>query len=231
MISPGDGCAGSGKDPAEKPVRVEALEMSLGRIWCPFKGVKCKDLGDNRFLFTFLQGSGKRRALEDGPWMFGKDLVVMAEFDGEKTIDEIEFNFIPIWVRILKMPLGLMNKAAGEVIGALIGEVMEVDADDDDMAIGQYMRIKIKLDICKPLMRCVMLDLGDGKEEKKKWCPIMYEYLPDFCYTCGFIGHTDRNCTIPWEKGTPQQFSKALRFIPEKKRFSEQWKRGGEPRS
>ena len=64
--------------------------------------------------------------------MFGKDLVVMAEFDGEKTIDEIEFNFIPIWVRILKMPLGLMNKAAGEVIGALIGEVMEVDADDDD---------------------------------------------------------------------------------------------------
>ena len=37
--------------------------------------------------------------------------------------------------------------------------------------------------------------------------------------------------TIPLEKGTPQQFSKALRFIPEKKRFGEQWKRGGEPRS
>lgn len=102
-----------GKVFAEKPARAEALELSLGRIWCPFKGVECRDLGDNRFLFTFLQGSGKRRAMEDGPWMFGKDLVVMAEFDGGKMIDEVEFNFVPIWVRILKMPLGLMNKAAG----------------------------------------------------------------------------------------------------------------------
>jgi hypothetical protein len=34
--------------------------------------------------------------LEDGPWMFGKDLVVMADFDGNKTIDEVVFAEIPI---------------------------------------------------------------------------------------------------------------------------------------
>ena len=32
--------------------------------------------------------------------MFGKDLVIVADFDGDKTIDEVEFNFIPIWVWI-----------------------------------------------------------------------------------------------------------------------------------
>jgi len=32
--------------------------------------------------------------------MFAKDLVVVADFDGDKTIDEVEFNFIPIWVWI-----------------------------------------------------------------------------------------------------------------------------------
>jgi len=52
--------------------------------------VECKDLEENRFLFTFLQGSGKRRPLEDAPWMFGKDLVIMADFDSAKTTDEIE---------------------------------------------------------------------------------------------------------------------------------------------
>ena len=98
----------------------------------------------------------KRRALEDGPWMFEKDLVVMAEFDGAKTIDEIEFNSVLIWVRVLKMPLGLMNKTDGELIGEMIGEVMEVDADDTDMAIG--------------LMRRVTLDLGEG-QENTKWLP------------------------------------------------------------
>jgi len=169
-----------GKVLAEKLTRPESLEITLGKIWWPLMGVECKDLGDNRFLFTFLQGSGKRRALEDGPWMFRKDLVVMAEFDGAKTIDEIEFNSIPIWVRVLKMPLGLINKAAGEVIGGMIGDVLEVDADEDDMAIGQYMRIKIWLDIQKPLMWGVTLDLGDEIKENMKWCPLVYEFIPNF---------------------------------------------------
>lgn len=155
----------------------------------PFEGVECKELGENRFLFTFLQGSRKRRALEDGPWMFGKDPVVMAEFDGQKTIDEIEFSSIPIWVRITKMPLGFMNKPAGEAIGAMIGDVLDVDVDADGMAIGEFLRVKIRLDIRKPLMRGVTLDLR-GATEKMKWCPLVYEYLPNFCYTCGLHYNT-----------------------------------------
>lgn len=78
---------------------------------------------------AFLQDPGKRRALEDRPWMFGKDLLIMVEFDSAKTIDDIEFNSILIWVRITKMPPVLMNKATDEVIGEMIGDALEVDAD------------------------------------------------------------------------------------------------------
>ena len=80
----------------------------------------------------------------------------------------------------MKMPLGMMNKAAVEAIGEMIGEVIEVDADDDDSAIGQFMRIKVRLDIRKLLMRGVTLDLGDETKEIPKWCPLVYEFLPDF---------------------------------------------------
>jgi len=44
------------------------------------------------------------------------------------------------------------------------------------------------LDVRKPLMRGVTVCVG--KEEKPLWCPVEYEFLPDFCYTCGIIGHT-----------------------------------------
>lgn len=185
---------------AEKPLRADALELSLEHVWCLLNGVECKDLGENGFLFTFLQGSGKKRALEDGPWMFGKDLVVVADFDGEKTIDEVELNFIPIWVRITKMLLGLMNKGVADMTREMIVEVLEVDVDEYDMAVGQYMRLKVKLDIRKLLIRGVTLDVGDEVYAKMKWCPLVYEYLPDFCYTCGLIGHTNRLCAIQLQK-------------------------------
>ena len=98
---------------AEKLVSPETLERTLGRVWCPIKGVLCKDLGENHFLFTFLQASGKRRALEDGPWMISKDLVVMVDFDESKTLDEMEFIYIPIWVRVSNLPFGMMDKETG----------------------------------------------------------------------------------------------------------------------
>jgi hypothetical protein len=127
------------------------------------RGVICKDLGDNLFLFTFNQAAGKRRALEDGPWMFGKDLVVMADFDESKALDESEFIYIPIWVRISKLPFGMMNKAVGEAIGGEIGEFVEMEKEEDGSAVGRFLRIKIWMDIRKPLMRGVMVQ-AEGKE-------------------------------------------------------------------
>lgn len=49
------------------------------------------------------------------------------------------------------------------------------------------------------------------------WCSFAYEFLPDFCYTCGRIGHVDKQCEIWLEEGEAQQFSRNLRFIPERR--------------
>jgi hypothetical protein len=46
---------------------VDDMVQTLGKIWCPKKGIKCKELGGNLFLFSFLQPGGKRRAITGGP--------------------------------------------------------------------------------------------------------------------------------------------------------------------
>jgi hypothetical protein len=66
-----------GKLLSEKPPFVEGMIRALGGIWCPLHGIRCKELGENIFLFTFLQESGKRKALDEGPWMFNKELLIM----------------------------------------------------------------------------------------------------------------------------------------------------------
>lgn len=125
-----------GKVFAEKLVPPEILERMLGRVWCLIKGVLCKDLGENHFLFTFLQEAGKRRALEDGSWMISMDLVVMADFDESKTLDEMEFNQILIWVHVSNLPLGMLDEEMGTILGEKIREFKEVDIGDDGMAGG-----------------------------------------------------------------------------------------------
>jgi hypothetical protein len=138
-----------GKILVEKLVSIETLERTLEHVWCPIKGVLCKDLGENHFLFTFLQASGKRRALEDGLWMISKDPVIMEDFDESKTLDEMEFIHIQIWVRVSNLPFGMMDKETGATLGEKIGVFKNVDMGEDGTAVGRVLRIKVLINIRK----------------------------------------------------------------------------------
>lgn len=203
---------------SEKSVWAEVIEQAVGWIWCPVRGVECKDLGDNFFLITFGQAAGKRKALDEGPWMVSNELLVVADFDGSKTLDEIVFAYIPIWVRVGNLPMGLMNADTARVLGDEVGEFMEMEAEGDagEIVAGRYLWIKVKLDIRKPLMRGVTVSPGEGLEDR--WCPLSYEFLPDFCYCCGIIGHTDKVCQLNVGKKMEKAFGRELRYIPPKRR-------------
>jgi hypothetical protein len=64
----------------------------------------------------------------------------------------------------------------------------------------------------------MMVKVRDGADEKEKWCSFAYEFLPDFFYVCGHIGHIDKHYGSQVEKGEPNPFSRSLRYIPEKKK-------------
>ncbi|XBH80686.1 hypothetical protein VPH35_106379 [Triticum aestivum] len=188
-----------GKLLSERPARAEHVGRSLGGAWNPAFDVKCKDLGRNRFLFIFQQKSDKDKALDAGPWRFNNDLLVMEDF----------FKSILIWVRAYGIPMGMMSRENGILVGEQIGEVVDVDPDINGDLMGVFMRIKMKLDITVPIMRFVTLfienemklggddeekEMKEKKEEEEKIVSFTYEYLPDVCYSCGIIGHTEKSC-------------------------------------
>ncbi|KAK1618706.1 hypothetical protein QYE76_024223 [Lolium multiflorum] len=213
-----------GKLMAEKPAIADAMENALGPLWCPMRGIDCKDLGDNIFLFTFHQALGKKKAVEGGPWKFDNALLVMEDYVPSKGIDEYEFNKIPIWIRVFKLPLGMMSRETGEDIGDQIGEWIEVDGVENGLAQGKYLRVKVRMSITKPLMRGVTVVVDESG--RTKWCPLEYEYLPDFCYICGMIGHLDRECDIKLKKGEEPQYGKWMRWVPPKYKSFSETKRG-----
>ncbi|KAM0822045.1 hypothetical protein ACQ4PT_071768 [Festuca glaucescens] len=204
----------SGED-RRKGLHPEAVENALGPIWCSMKGIDCKDLGDNVFLFTFKQEGGWKKAVENGPWMFEKELLVMEEYDPTKNVEEYSFSHVPIWVRVYKLPLGKMNLEAGTLIGDRVGEFVELDGLENGMAVGRCLRVKVKKCLAAPLMRGIMVEVDE--KGRTIWCPMEYEYLPDFCFICGIIGHIDKGCSIRLKRGGEPQFGKWLKWVPPKK--------------
>ncbi|KAI4986750.1 hypothetical protein ZWY2020_019380 [Hordeum vulgare] len=165
-----------GKVMTEKPIYADGLAIALGRAWCPLKGIRCKSMGGNVFLLTFVQESGKHKALKGGPWMMNNDLIVLEEYDPMKRINEYKFDSVPIWIRVFRLPLGLMDRDVGELIGNGVGEFMEVEVGDDDRAEGEYLKVKVRTDIKKPLMRGTMMQFGEKGNE-----PDMERWL-SFCW-------------------------------------------------
>jgi hypothetical protein len=197
---PGEKVAGSGEARAlgkvlsEKPAYAEGIAASLGKVWCPLKGTLCKQMRENVFMFTFLQPSGRRRAVEDGPWKVGNSLLVVEDFIPEKSLDEYAYASFPIWIRVFKLPLGRMNQDTAEAIGNEVGEFVEAEVGEDGTAVGEFLRIKVRLQVAEPLRRGILVQVDGG--EKVRWRNFEYEFLPEFCFTSGIVGHEDKCCNI-----------------------------------
>ena len=79
----------------------------------------------------------------------------------------------------------LMNKHWGELLGVKIGKVEKVDVDGQERASGDCLRVRVSVDITKPLVRYVTsysLKLKDYERYEVK-----YERLPHYCFSCGIL--------------------------------------------
>jgi hypothetical protein len=182
-----------GKIWTEKAVNKEALRTVLTGIWRISGGVNIKELQDNLWLFEFSDDLDKTRIMEGRPWSFDRRIIVLNDFDGRTPPSQLDFSHSPVWVQVHDLPLLCMNKAVGTKIGASLGQLMDVDVAGDGAGWGRCLRIRVTLDLTKPLDRGRALNLGG----KTSWVEFRYEKLPLFCFRCGCIVHGPRGCPVP----------------------------------
>jgi hypothetical protein len=71
-----------------------------------------------------------------------------------------------------------------------------VDTNELGIGWGEYVRVRTKINITKPLARGRLLKMKD----RSYWIRFQYEKIPKFCYRCGIICHEADGCKLK-EKG------------------------------
>ena len=62
----------------------------------------------------------------------------------------------------------------------------------DELCLGTFIRVRVIIDISKPLKRILNVRLGTGKELVT--ILLKYEHLPELCFHCGLLGHPLKEC-------------------------------------
>ncbi|KAH7526808.1 hypothetical protein JRO89_XSUnG0053100 [Xanthoceras sorbifolium] len=150
-------------------------------------------VGINLFVFQFKCPWDRKQILEGGLWAFDKNLLVLKEASGVGRISDVNLNLTPFWIQLHNLPLACMCREVGLILGGLIGKMIEIDGGSSGSCLGKFIRVRVMLDVSKPLLRGLRVKVGYPEEI----CSVVlcYEKLPNFCYFCGKLGHHVRECS------------------------------------
>lgn len=183
-----------GKLLSSKRVNTEAFRSVMRSLWKVHFSTRIDYVGDNLFVCQFRSIMEKQRILSSSPWVFDNSLLVLNLPKVNAQVSDLTFTHAPFWVLIHNVPINGLTVAMAKLLGSRIDEVEAVDEEEGGQGLGPVMRVRVLVGLSSPLRRGVTLRIGEGEE---RWCPVTYEWLPGFCFGCGRIGHSRRECTVP----------------------------------
>ncbi|MBA0654147.1 hypothetical protein Goklo_021217, partial [Gossypium klotzschianum] len=139
-------------------VNKNAMYRVLNSLWFTKEDVNFVELKEGVILVKFGIKEDRTRILNLPPWLFDQCLFAMLPYVKDQDLDTYALNISPFWLRIFNIPLEYMDKQV-----------------DNDGNWTKYIRVKVKIDVLKPLRKVVHLVRNDGI---KIVCAIKYERLP-----------------------------------------------------
>ena len=182
-----------------RSINIEAVARTFRPIWHPKRNFVVSAAGGNIQLISFELGVDAEKFLQGEPWAFDRHLVVLQWYDGSCPVQDLSFDRTLFWVQIHNLPFSLMTVEAAISLGSTLGMVSR-PKDGVEMKGGNFMWVRVAVDVTKPLSRGRMIMWDQGREG---WVSFMYERLPNICNWCGLLMHDDKDCDV-WlnSKGT-----------------------------
>ncbi|XP_023635785.1 uncharacterized protein LOC111829919 [Capsella rubella] len=170
---------------------MSSLVFNMPRKWQKIGRVRGVALSNERFQFIFRSEHDLVEVLEKGFQTYNEWGLVMERWSRSPTGDSLQF--VNLWVQIKNIPLNYYTKEAITLLGELVGQVLEVVFDPEKPQNKDYVRVKVKFDVSKPLRKSKIVNLPKGLTTSVYY---FYEKVQKRCYKCQRLTHVQEECPL-----------------------------------
>lgn len=194
----------------------DAFKSTMEKIWKATPIRKTTEVGENLFLFQFNSEEEREVVLKGEPWNFDDRLILVKALELEdKPCKDLILKAI-FGILVFGLLFVAMSEKMRKVIGDKIGRFIEMRTYEEVIGMGNYLAIRVEIDVRKPLRRGMKLGGEEGTDGLL--VDFTYERLSGFCYGCGILGHIEKECRISLKKrkdfpNLPSQYGKWLKAI------------------
>ncbi|XP_019166909.1 PREDICTED: uncharacterized protein LOC109162680 [Ipomoea nil] len=182
----------------DRQVRFDHLQQVLASVWCPVMGMYVVSLANDLFLFQFPHPRDLQRVVDDGPWSFENNHLILEQVLRGVLPEEVKLDSVPFWIQVHGLPTMYASSEFLAKIGEYVGDFIAADPFNFGGAWKSYHRIRVRLNVSSHLKRRMRLKRRDGTIQ---WITFKYERLSTFCYCCGILGHSDKFYKTVYEEG------------------------------
>ncbi|KAL0409545.1 UNVERIFIED_CONTAM: hypothetical protein Sradi_1888900 [Sesamum radiatum] len=168
----------------------------------PVKGLEMRRLEEGRFLIRFNHVINQNRALAGCPWSFEKNTLILNEVGAEENPLHVDLDWCEFHIQVHDLPLSKMNYWVASIIGNSLGMFCDMEMDDFGKAWGASIQIRVAINVTQPLIRALRVSTtGGGGGRDELVVSFTYEWLLNFCYLCGRLGHIYASCDLRIDEG------------------------------
>ena len=114
-------------------------------------------------LFTFDNKSEIDKVMAAEPWSFNKRLMVLQRYEKEIDLGDMVFSKVTFQVQVHDLPIRFQTRKIAEQLCEVVGKVI-TETDEAETEGDNFMRVRVIIDISKPLCRGRVISLDSGIE-------------------------------------------------------------------
>ncbi|KAF7802375.1 ribonuclease H [Senna tora] len=143
------------------------------------------------YVIHFEVDEDRQHILNEGPWAMQGGLLSMFLWEPNLSLSTLLVTEVAVWVQLWHLPLEYQTPLMAEKIGALMGEVREINWAPTFPRNIRFLRVRIRIPTHTPLVMGVILRTDGGDHF---WIQCKYERIFRLCRGCGRIGHLPQDC-------------------------------------